>query len=281
MPRLFVLLQYLLPQRLLTRAAGALARSEILAGPLIRLFIRRYRVDMREAADPDPAAYRTFIDFFTRPLQASARPLAEAENAVLCPADGALSEFGEIGESLMQAKGVAFATASLLGGDAALAGELDGGRFMTIYLSPRDYHRVHMPLAGRLLETRYIPGRLFSVNEASTALIPGLFCRNERLVSVFEGESGRFAVVMVGAMIVAGIRTVWDEHSVPRAGVPRAREQSFSDREFRLAAGAEMGRFELGSTVIVLFPPGAVEFAPGLASGDTLKMGREIGRIRL
>ena len=281
MPRLFVLLQYLLPQRLLTRATGALARSERLAGPLIRLFIRRYRVDMREAADPDPAAYRTFIDFFTRPLQASARPLAEAENAVLCPADGALSEFGEIGESLMQAKGVAFATASLLGGDAALAGELDGGRFMTIYLSPRDYHRVHMPLAGRLLETRYIPGRLFSVNEASTALIPGLFCRNERLVSVFEGESGRFAVVMVGAMIVAGIRTVWDEHSVPRAGVPRAREQSFSDREFRLAAGAEMGRFELGSTVIVLFPPGAVEFAPGLASGDTLKMGREIGRIRL
>ena len=281
MPRLFVLLQYLLPQRLLTRAAGALARSERLAGPLIRLFIRRYRVDMREAADPDPAAYRTFIDFFTRPLQASARPLAEAENAVLCPADGALSEFGEIGESLMQAKGVAFATASLLGGDAALAGELDGGRFMTIYLSPRDYHRVHMPLAGRLLETRYIPGRLFSVNEASTALIPGLFCRNERLVSVFEGESGRFAVVMVGAMIVAGIRTVWDEHSVPRAGVPRAREQSFSDRELRLAAGAEMGRFELGSTVIVLFPPGAVAFAPGLASGDTLKMGREIGRIRL
>ena len=281
MPRLFVLLQYLLPQRLLTRAAGALARSERLAGPLIRLFIRRYRVDMREAADPDPAAYRTFIDFFTRPLQASARPLAEAENAVLCPADGALSEFGEIGESLMQAKGVAFATASLLGGDAALAGELDGGRFMTIYLSPRDYHRVHMPLAGRLLETRYIPGRLFSVNEASTALIPGLFCRNERLVSVFEGESGRFAVVMVGAMIVAGIRTVWDEHSVPRAGVPRAREQSFSDRELRLAAGAEMGRFELGSTVIVLFPPGAVAFAPGLAPGDTLKMGREIGRTRL
>ena len=276
MPRLFVLLQYLLPQRLLTRAAGALARSERLAGPLIRLFIRRYRVDMREAADPDPAAYRTFIDFFTRPLQASARPLAEAENALLCPADGALSEFGAIGESLVQAKGVTFATASLLGDDTALAGELDGGRFMTIYLSPRDYHRVHMPLAGRLLETRYIPGRLFSVNEASTALIPGLFCRNERLVSVFEGECGRFAVVMVGAMIVAGIRTVWDEHSVPRA-----REQSFSDREFRLAAGAEMGRFELGSTVIVLFPPGAVEFAPGLAPGDTLKMGREIGRIRL
>ena len=274
MPRLFVVLQYLLPQRLLTRIAGALARNETLAGLLIRLFIRRYRVDMSEARNPDPASYRSFNEFFTRPLKAGARPLEQQESTVLCPADGALSQSGTIGETLVQAKGIEFATASLLGGDESLARELVGGSFMTIYLSPRDYHRVHLPLAGKLLRSRYIPGKLFSVNDASTALIPGLFRRNERLVSVFDGDCGRFVLIMVGAMIVAGIRTVWDE-----AGSPGKPEQSFADRDLIFAAGEEVGRFQLGSTVILLFPPGAVEFEAGLAPGDSLRMGRSIGRI--
>ncbi len=274
MQRLFVALQYLLPQRLLTNIAGALGRNEALAGLLIRLFIRRYRVDMSEARDPDPASYRCFNEFFTRSLKAGARPLERREGAVLCPADGALSQSGTIGETLVQAKGVEFDTARLLGGDEALARELVGGSFMTIYLSPRDYHRVHLPLAGRLLQSRYIPGKLFSVNDASTARIPGLFCRNERLVSVFDGDCGRFVVVMVGAMIVAGIRTAWDEE-----GSPRKHGQSFTDRNLTFAAGDEMGRFQLGSTVILLFPPGAVEFEAGLAPGDSLRMGRGIGRL--
>lgn len=282
MQRLFVLLQYLAPQRLLTRAAGALARSEALAGVLIRLFIRRYSVDMSEACEPDPAGYRNFNEFFTRELKPGARPPANEEDAVLCPADGAVSELGPIGNGrLLQAKGRHFEVQELLGDDD-LAQALNGGRFITIYLSPRDYHRVHMPLRGRLLQTRHIPGKLFSVNEASTALIPGLFSRNERLVSVFDGGPGcknsdRFAVVMVGAMIVAGIAAVWDEPG--REGRLRAPERKFEDRELILAAGAEMGRFELGSTVILLFPPGAMEFNPGLAPGDIVRMGCKIGRL--
>jgi len=277
MQRLFVLLQYLLPQRLLTSAAGALARSELFAGPLIRLFIRRYRVDMSEALDPNPSSYRNFNEFFTRELKPGARPPAGETGAVLCPADGAVSELGAInGERLLQAKGRHFELRDLLGGNSELARTLDDGRFVTIYLSPRDYHRVHMPLQGRLLQTRHIPGKLFSVNEASTALIPGLFCRNERLVSVFEGESGRFAVVMVGAMVVAGIRAVWDEPG--REGRRRTPEQDFADNGPTLAAGAEMGRFELGSTAILLFPPDAMEFEPGLSPGDSVRMGQKIGR---
>ncbi len=278
MRRLFVLSQYLLPQRLLTSVAGALARGKFPAGFLIRLFIRRYRVDMGEALDPDPASYRNFNEFFTRKLKPGARPLAGGAGAVLCPADGAVSELGAVdGEKLLQAKGRHFGLRDLLGGDSELARTLAGGRFVTIYLSPRDYHRVHMPLRGRLLQTRHFPGRLFSVNEASTALIPGLFSRNERLVSVFEGECGRFAVVMVGAMIVAGIRAVWDEPG--REGRLRAPEQDFADRGPTLAAGAEMGRFELGSTVILLFPPGAMEFEPGLAPGDSIQVGSKIGQL--
>ncbi|MYA66735.1 MAG: phosphatidylserine decarboxylase [Gammaproteobacteria bacterium] len=274
MRRLFVLLQYLLPQRLLTSAAGALARNEAMAGLLIRLFISRYQVDMNEALDPDPASYRSFNEFFTRHLKAGARPLAKEEDAVLCPADGALSQFGAIGKTLVQAKGVEFSTAALLGANEKLARELQGGRFMTIYLSPRDYHRVHMPLVGKLSRTRYIPGKLFSVNEASTDSIPGLFSRNERLVCEFMWERGHFAVVMVGAMIVAGIRTIWDS-----PGARQTLEQCFTGKQPILAAGAEMGRFELGSTVILLFPPGTMEFEPGLAPGDRLEMGRKIGRL--
>ncbi len=290
MPRLLVLLQYLLPQRLLTAAAAFLAEREAPAGLLIRLFIRRYRVDMSEALHPDPASYRTFNEFFSRALKPGARPVAAAPGALLCPADGAVSELGTIADGrLLQAKGQRYQLSQLLGGDALptqprgaaesnsqLAREFDGGSFITVYLSPRDYHRVHMPLAGRLLGTAHVPGKLFSVNAASAARIPGLFCRNERLVSIFDSEIGRFAVVMVGAMIVAGIRTVWDETGAPGRG----QAASFGDRGPALPAGAEMGLFQLGSTVILLFPPGAVEFDPRLAPGAPLRMGGEIGRLR-
>ena len=278
MRRLFALLQYLLPQRLLTSVAGALARGEAPAGLLIRLFIRRYRVDMSEALDPDPSSYRNFNEFFTRKLKPGARPLANEADAILCPADGAVSQLGPIhGERLMQAKGRHFELQDLLGGDAELARTLDGGHFITIYLSPRDYHRVHMPTQGRLLQTRHIPGKLFSVNEASTALIPNLFSRNERLICIFEGECGHFAVVMVGAMIVASIRAVWDEPG--REGRSRAPEQNFADHGPTLAAGAEMGRFELGSTVILLFPPETIKFNPDLTPGDNVRMGQKIGQL--
>ena len=278
MQRLFVLLQYLLPQRLLTSVAGALARGEAPAELLIRLFIRRYRVDMSEALDPDPSSYRDFNEFFTRELKPGARPLANEADAILCPADGAVSQLGPIhGERLLQAKGRHFELQDLLGGDADLARTLDGGHFITIYLSPRDYHRVHMPTQGRLLQTRHIPGKLFSVNETSTALIPNLFSRNERLISIFKGDRGHFAVVMVGAMIVAGIRTVWDEPG--REGRSRAPEQNFADHGPTLAAGAEMGRFELGSTVILLFPPDTIKLNPDLTPEDSVQMGRNIGRL--
>ena len=278
MRRLFALLQYLLPQRLLTSAAGAAARGEIAAGMLIRLFIRRYRVDMSEALNPDPAGYRNFNAFFARELKPGARPLADGADAILCPADGMISQLGAIGDQkLLQAKGRYFELPDLLGGDGELARELDGGRFITIYLSPRDYHRAHMPARGRLLQTRHVPGKLFSVNETSAALIPRLFSRNERLISVFAGDRGHFALVMVGAMIVAGIRAVWDEPG--REGRLRAPVRNFADRGPTLAAGAEMGRFELGSTVILLFPPDTMEFVPGLRPGDSVRMGRKIGRL--
>jgi len=273
--RAFVLLQHLLPQRLLTAAAGVLARSELLAGVLIPLFIRHYRVNMNEALHPDPASYRSFNAFFTRQLRAGARPLATGAGAVLCPADGVISESGMIGAEPLRAKRSEFDTASLLGGDAALARQLAGGSFVTIYLSPRDYHRVHMPLGGRLARTRHVPGKLFSVNAASTALIPGLFCRNERLICEFETGFGRFVVVMVGAMIVAGIRAAWDEPG--REGRLRPPERSFGGRGPQLEAGAELGRFELGSTVIVLFPPDTIKFAPSL--GERVQMGQKIGAL--
>ncbi len=278
MRRLFALSQYLLPRRLLTAVAGALARNESCAEVWIRLFIRRYRVDMSEALDPDPKSYRNFNEFFARELKPGARPPASESGAVLCPADGAVSELGMIDDGrLLQAKGRRFELRDLLGGDAELARTLDGGRFVTIYLSPRDYHRVHMPLQGRLVRTRHIPGSLFSVNESSAAAIPRLFSRNERLVSVFDGAGGRFGIVMVGAMIVAGIRAVWDEPG--REGRAREPERDFAGRGPLLAAGAEMGRFELGSTVILLFPPGAMEFKSGLAPGSPARTGRAIGRL--
>ncbi len=278
MPSLFILLQKLVPQHLLSRVVGKLAASRLFSRVFIRWFSARYEIDLSEAAESDLHAYPTFNAFFTRALRAGARPLADAETAVLCPADGAISQLGSLSDAgLLQAKGVYYTAASLLG-DPADAEAFDGGCFATVYLSPRDYHRVHMPVAGRLLRTRYVPGDLFSVNQQTAEAIPDLFARNERLVCLFETAYGPMAVVLVGAMIVAGIETVWAGRACPaRDRQIRVQDYSAAQPPIELAAGAELGRFYLGSTAIVLFGHGAMELNGSLSAGSPVKMGQLLG----
>lgn len=273
--------QRLLPRRGLTELAGLVARAQggALTTALIRRFIARYGVDMREAAEPDPARYASFNDFFTRALAPGARPLAQAD--WLCPVDGAISEFGALdGQRLLQAKGHHYSARALLGGDAELAARFEGGHFATLYLSPRDYHRIHMPAAGRLRQMVHVPGELFSVNPTTARGLPDLFARNERVVCVFDagpGAPGPFVMVLVGATIVGSMATVW--HGVvnpPRPGVPR--EWRYDDRTIGLAQGAEMGRFLLGSTVVLLFAAGPLQFDPAWAPGGAIRMGQAMAR---
>ncbi len=278
--RVAVAAQYLLPKQGLTMAAGALAglQGGALTTAVIRWFIARYGVNMAEAAAADPAAYASFNQFFTRALKPGARPLSDA--ALLCPVDGAISQFGSIaGDQIFQAKGHRYSTIALVGGDGALAAHFHGGHFATLYLSPRDYHRIHMPCAGRLLRMIHVPGALFSVNPATARGVPGLFARNERVVCVFEGTDGRpWLLVLVGATIVGSMATVW--HGVvnpPRPG--RLREWSYHDQSIRLDPGAEMGRFLLGSTVVMLFPRGPLRFEPAWAPGGPVRMGQAMARI--
>jgi len=272
--RLAVLPQYLLPKQALTALMGRLAgaRGDAMTTRVIRWFIERYHVDMAEAANPDPAAYATFNDFFTRALAPAARPLASAD--LVCPVDGAISQFGAIdGDALLQAKGHTYTVQALVGGDADLARPFLNGHFATLYLSPKDYHRIHMPCAGRLVRMIHVPGDLFSVNPTTARGVPGLFARNERVVCVFEGARGPFVQVLVGATIVGSMATVW--HGVvnpPRPG--RVRDWRYEGEEARaLPQGAEMGRFLLGSTVVLLFPRGPLAFNPAWAPGGAIRMG--------
>ena len=260
--RLAVLPQYLLPKGLLTRGAGRLAAAEhgAMTTRVIRWFVRRYGVDMDEAAQPDIAAYASFNDFFTRALKPGARPLAQAD--LVCPVDGAISQFGRIrGDQIFQAKGHDYGTRALLGGDAALASAFDDGHFATLYLSPKDYHRIHMPCAGALRRMIHVPGALFSVNPTTARGVPGLFARNERVVCVFERPKGRgtFVLVLVGATIVGSMATVW--HGLvnpPRTGQVRDWHYDTPQQApIALKQGEEMGRFLLGSTVVMLFPKDA------------------------
>lgn len=275
--RLAVLPQYLLPQQALTQLAGLLARRRAGAATtaVIRWFIRRYQVNMAEALDTDPAAYATFNDFFTRALRPGVRPLADAP--WLCPVDGAVSQLGRIGgDQIFQAKGHTYSTTALLGGDAALAAHFHNGHFATIYLSPRDYHRIHMPCAGRLLRMVYVPGALFSVNPLTARGVPGLFARNERVVCVFEGEHGPFVLVLVGATIVGSMATAW--HGVvnpPRPG--RVWDRDYAGEHITLERGQEMGRFLLGSTVVLLMPAGTVAFNPAWQAATPVRMGECMG----
>ena len=275
--RFSVLHQYLLPKQALTELAGRFARGEgsRLTQPVIRWFVQRYGVNMNEALDPDIASYPSFNDFFTRALRPDARPLADAD--FVCPVDGAISQFGTIEhDQIFQAKGHRYSTTALLGGDAALAKGFEHGSFATLYLSPRDYHRIHMPCDGRLTRMIYVPGALFSVNPVTARGVPGLFARNERVVCMFDSAFGPFALVLVGATIVGSMATVW--HGVvnpPRGGT--VREWHYADREIVLQKGAEMGRFLLGSTVVMLFPQGVISFNPEWTATRAIRMGEAMG----
>jgi len=271
--RLAVLPQYLIPKQALTLLAGRVARAKggQLTTYLIDWFVRRYGVNMAEAANPDVASYASFNDFFTRALKPGARPLARAR--LICPVDGAISQFGRIeGQQIFQAKGHQYSTTALVGGDAALAGQFDNGHFATLYLSPRDYHRIHMPCAGRLLRMVYVPGDLFSVNPTTARGVPGLFARNERVVCHFEGAHGPFVLVLVGATIVGSMATTW--HGVVNAPRPgQLSEWRYENQSIKFKQGEEMGRFLLGSTVVMLFPKSPLAFNPAWQPGAAIRMG--------
>lgn len=274
----FIALQHILPQHALSRFAGKLAASESpwLRDTLIRRFVAAYGVDLSEAAR-GIGEFTSFNDFFTRELKPGARPLADAEQFILSPADGAVSQLGPISDGrIIQAKGRDYSVAEILGCSAAEAARFEGGSFITIYLSPKDYHRVHMPAAGTLAATSYIPGDLYSVNTATAAGVDRLFARNERLSCRFDGPDGHFASVMVGAMIVAGIDTVWPNTFRTHASAPV--HEDFAGQDRRFAAGDEMGRFYLGSTVVLLFEPGRVAWRDDLVPAAPLRMGEALGR---
>jgi len=280
--KLFSWLQYLIPQHFLSRLTGRLADCRIgwIKNQLIKAFIKRFNVDMSEALQEDPTAFSSFNDFFTRELKPDAREILADPTQLVSPADGAISELGELQHGqLMQAKGINYSLTRLLGGDLEKAQPFMGGSFATIYLSPRDYHRVHMPLQGRLLETIYVPGKLFSVNQATADNVPGLFARNERLVCFFETPVGPMALILVGAMIVAGIETVWDGQVAPLARKVTLR--NFSDPQpIVLEKGQEMGRFKLGSTAILVFGPDAVEWREDLQNGTPVRLGEALATFK-
>ena len=272
--RLKVLPQYAYPKRTLTAIAKRFANAEAgrFTTGLIRWFVGHYGVDMSEAQNPDIGAYRTFNEFFTRALREGARPLADAD--YICPVDGAISQFGPIlHDQILQAKAHNYSTLALVGGDPALSGCFHDGSFATLYLSPKDYHRVHMPCAGRLTRMIYVPGALFSVNPATALGVPNLFARNERVVCVFDAEHGPFVLTLVGATIVGSMETVWHGVVNPKR-TGEVREWRYTDRDIRFARGDEMGRFSLGSTVVMLFPrESRLQFNPDWAPERSVRLG--------
>ena len=272
--RFKVLPQYLMPKQAMTWLAGKLASARLgaITTGTIRRFVARYGVNMAEAVEPDITAYRTFNEFFTRALKDKVRPIADAR--LICPVDGAISQFGRItGDQIFQAKGHSFSTTALVGGDAALAAQFQDGFFANLYLSPRDYHRIHMPANGTLKRMIHVPGELFSVNPLTARGIPGLFARNERVVCVFDGDSGPWVLVLVGATIVGSMATVW--HGVvnpPRPGT--VREWRYEPGQVVLKKGEEMGRFLLGSTVVMLFPAAdGLSFNPAWQPAGPVRLG--------
>ena len=276
-------LTYALPHRMLSAAARRLAYSDHprLRAWLIDTVVRRFGVDLSEAAQSDPAAYATFNAFFTRALRPGARTADADPDAILMPADGRISQCGAIEDGcIFQAKGRSFTAAELLADEAAAA-PYDGGLFATVYLSPKDYHRVHMPWNGRLLRTVHVPGRLFSVGPAAVAQVPRLFARNERLVCHFATDFGPMAVVMVGALLVSGVETVWSGEEIPAYGDRVTSKDYLGGATVELARFAEMARFNYGSTVIVLLPPGVAALAPGLGPETPVRLGERLAtRLR-
>ncbi len=276
--RMFVGMQYLLPQHGLSRSVlwATRVRSVWFKNSLIRGFLKLFPVEMSEAVESDPYRYASFNEFFTRALRAGVRPVAAAADDIACPVDGRVSECGAIeGESLLQAKGRRYTLPELLAGQP-WAARFAGGSFATLYLAPFNYHRIHMPIGGRLLDTVYVPGRLFSVNDATAQRVPRLFARNERVLTLFEGEFGAFAVVLVGALNVGSIATVWAGDVTPAA---RRIVTRLPSPELALPKGAELGRFNMGSTVILLFEPGRAAWDPALRAGAVVRLGQSLGRL--
>jgi phosphatidylserine decarboxylase len=254
--------QHLLPQHLLSRLVAKLANCKIpfIKNGLIKLFIHHYKIDLNTAAITELSAYPNFNSFFTRELKAEARPIMATPESIVSPADGTISQFGRVTDGqLLQAKGHLFSVAEFLGGAPEVAAPFQNGHFMTIYLAPKDYHRVHMPIDGKLITTISIPGKLFSVNCRSVAHVPKLFSRNERLVSLFDTEIGPMALVMVGAMLVAGIETVWSGQESPNTHQSLS-IKTYQQQDIVLCKGAEMGRFQFGSTVILLWGANVIEW---------------------
>jgi phosphatidylserine decarboxylase len=278
-PPLAIQQQYLLPKKLLTQFAGGVASMQ--AGPLthwiVRKFVASYKVNMAEAENPDTASYKSFNDFFTRALKPGVRPISEAP--FVCPVDAAISQFGPIEhDQLFQAKGHSYSTRALVGGDQQLAHLFNHGHFATLYLAPKDYHRIHMPCEGRLKRMIYVPGELFSVNPLTARHVPGLFARNERVVCVLACAHGPMVMVLVGATIVGSMATVW--HGV--VNPPRTRETRewhYGDQDIVLAKGAEMGRFLLGSTVILLFPQNVLTFVPDWGPTVPVRLGEPMATV--
>ena len=281
--KIFSLIQYLLPHHLLSLVMYWITRSEWkpLKELIIRNVIRHYKVDMDIAADHELGNYRSFNDFFTRAIKPDARPMAEGENILVSPVDGAVSQAGEISNGrIFQAKGHDFSLNELLGGDPKWTKAFVDGSFTTIYLSPRDYHRIHMPITGTLKKMIHIPGRLFSVSPSTTLNIPRLFSRNERVVNLFDTEAGAMAIIMVGAIFVSSMDTVWAGTVTPKSRrVTNWNYGKKSTTTIKLQRGAEMGRFNMGSTVILLFGKDAVELSARLEPETKLQMGQEIGTI--
>jgi len=274
---IFILAQHIVPQHLLSRVTGWFAECEIepIKNFIIKHFIRIFNVNMEEAAEPDFENYQSFNQFFTRPLKEGARTIAPG-NSIASPADGAISELGSIeAQQVLQAKGHYYSLKTLLGGDEALSQTFNDGLFATIYLSPKDYHRVHMPVSGTLLQATYIPGDLFSVNNTTANNVENLFARNERLVSIFDTEHGKMAMILVGAMIVAGIETVWSGQVAPAGKKPLTIYNSEAD-SVSLQKGEEMGRFKLGSTVVLLFENDKVSFEESLGVYSPVKLGEKL-----
>ena len=282
MSSFFILLQRVLPQHLLSRLFGLFAECRVswLKNFLIRRFIKAYGVNMQEAVLGSADDFDNFNHFFTRALKPGLRPLPANESTVVSPADGAISALGQIGDdSIFQAKGKSFSLTALLGGNTALAQHFRNGSFATVYLAPKDYHRVHMPLGGTLQEMIYVPGKLFSVNQVTAENIDSLFARNERAVCVFSTERGPMAVVLVGAMIVAGIETVWAGQVAPADGGISSVDYAQQEPSIHLNRGEELGRFKLGSTAILLFGPGMMQWHKEFQSGSVLRMGQALGEL--
>jgi len=283
--KFFIFIQHLLPQHFLSALMYRLARCEcsLWKNFCIRIFIRRFDVDMAIAAREDPESYRHFNDFFTRRLKPKARPIDQSDATIISPVDGVISQAGKINKGMIiQAKGKSYSLDALLAADSPLSGAFENGQFMTIYLSPKDYHRIHIPIAGQLSKMIYVPGALFSVNAVTTTAVDNLFAHNERVINVFHTRAGKMAMIMVGAMLVGSMETVWAGQVTPATqGQPGKWDYDSASPAITLNKGEEMGRFNMGSTLILLFEADICEWGDKMAAGKVLNMGQAIGTARL